>query len=187
VSAVQIVKAWQVPNLTPATRLVLLDLAECADHQGRNAYRSEQTIADWIQLSLRTVKRAVAELRERKLITVQELPRQRRSTTYQLHLGNFQRGQIVTPKPALVVTLGVTNQRPRGDKSHIAYKDDPVRDPVDPQLPALMEALHALMGRYPSATPDFLLAKLSQQFHDQLGGEQHLVLHAIKKAKGYAG
>jgi hypothetical protein len=43
----QLVKAWQVPNLTPAVRLVLLDLADCADHEGRNAFRSEQTIADW--------------------------------------------------------------------------------------------------------------------------------------------
>ncbi|MGE0450878.1 MAG: helix-turn-helix domain-containing protein [Vicinamibacterales bacterium] len=92
-SAKQLVLAWQVPGLTPGTRLVLMDLADCADHDGRNAFRSERTIGEHTMLSTRTVKRAMQTLRGRGLIVVQELPTNRRSTTYELRLpGAVRRG-----------------------------------------------------------------------------------------------
>lgn len=181
-----LVRAWQVPNLTPATRLVLLDLADCADHEGRNAYRSERTIAGYIQLDVRTVKRAIKELRRRHLICIQELPRQRRSTTYELSLGNFQRGQIVTSKKRSGVTLGVTNPHARGDKVHIPSLSDPVLDPVDPRLPALMTELQRILAQHPACSSEYLKARLFERFADQLDGDDRLVIHAIKKAKGWA-
>lgn len=90
-SARQLVLAWQVAGLTPATRLVLMDLADCADHDGRNAFRSERTIGEHTMLSTRTVKRAMQTLRGRGLIVVQELPTNRRSTTYELRLSGSGR------------------------------------------------------------------------------------------------
>jgi hypothetical protein len=183
VSAKQLVAAWQVPNLTPAVRLVLLDLADCADHEGRNAFRSEQTIADWCQISLRTVKRAIAELLKRKLITIQELPRQRKSTTYQLQLAAVARGVNLSPLGAPGVTLGVTNRRLSGDKTAgPSTKDDPGIDPGDPRFADVLRVIRSAMRAHPGCTPDFLRAKVLQE----LGRDDQLVLRAIMHSRSSA-
>lgn len=142
------VRAWEVRNLTPSERLVLLALADCADREGRNAFRSESTIADHTQLGLRTVKRAIANLKTKRLIEVQELPVQRRSTTYSLFPAGPDRGEgrpvehesrganLAPLQNRLGVPLGVPNVTLRGAKSNIPYKDDPVFDPVEPHARA---------------------------------------------------
>jgi len=168
VSAQMMVKAWEEPGLKPSERLVLLALADCADRVGRNAFKSESTIADHTQLSLRTVKRAIAELLELELIEIQERPTNRRSTTYRLfpvycaaleaaeeqarggdnlappagRQRGARGGDNVTP---LGVTRGVTPGVTRGVTFRDRYKDEPVDpgEPVDPSVVSFL-ALFAL-------------------------------------------
>jgi transcription initiation factor IIE alpha subunit len=63
-------------KLTPATKLVLLGLI---DHYP-NIYPSQKTIANKLGLSLATVKRAIAELRDKNLIITSE--KEKLSLTY---------------------------------------------------------------------------------------------------------
>ena len=162
-SAQMLVKAWETPGLTPAERLVLLALADCADRFGRNAFKSETTIADHTRLSLRTVKRAIQALKVDGHITVQELPTNRRSTTYQLFAeycaaleaseAAARRGDNVTPPrqtgsrtgrgdtlSPLEVTREVTRGVTLGVTFRDPYKEEPV-DPVEPVEPAVVSIL----------------------------------------------
>ena len=160
-SGKQLVLAWQERKLTPATRLVLLALADCADLEGRNAFLGERCIAEHTLLSLRTVKRAITALKASGLIFIQELPTNRRSTTYQLCLS---RGDNVTPRrgdnvsPLGVtsrVTLRVTNQQ----IPHTSYKEDPV-DPVDPVVALLAKFADESLRAYPDAPRSWHLDSL---------------------------
>lgn len=123
------VKAWDVRGLTPSERLVLLALAECADREGRNAFRSKSTIADYVQLGERTVQLALRNLKARQLIAVQEGPRQRRATTYLL----FPRGADFAPlKTGSGEQLGEQKTLTRGASCSPGTLD-PLLDPVDPR------------------------------------------------------
>ena len=154
--------AWQEPDLNASQRLVLMDLADCSDREGRNAFRSESSIAEHCQLSLRTVKSAVKFLKDTGRLVVQELPTARRSTTYQLTLGRGAKAAPVSdgrsgadsaplsgagsaPQGCNPITSrGATRGASRGAKCTFPptppYKEDPV-DPVDP-------ALARLLGRF---------------------------------------
>lgn len=154
-SAQQMILAWQEPSLTASQRLVLMDLADCSDREGRNAFRSESSIAEHCQLSIRTVKAAVKTLKERRLLVVQELPTGRKSTTYQLLLGRGAKSAPVSDDRSgandapvsgaesapLTDRSGATRGATRGAKCTFPptppYKEDPV-DPVDPALARLL-------------------------------------------------
>lgn len=162
-SALMMVKAWETTNLTPSERLVLLALADCSDRDGLNAYRSERTIAEHTQLGLRTVKAAVAALKVKGHIAVQELPTNRRSTTYRLFPGMGadsapQRdrvgGAAFAPRMGagsapLGVQLGVQKMTARGAESAFPPtppdKEEPVFDPVEPAAVPLIAKLAIAM------------------------------------------
>jgi hypothetical protein len=154
-SAQQMIHAWQEPDLTASQRLVLMDLADCSDREGRNAFRSESSIAEHCQLSLRTVKSAVKTLKERGLLIVQELPIARKSTTYQLMLGRGAKSAPVSGERSGANTAPVSgaNSAPldslrgatRGATRGANYAFPPTppnrEDPVDPVDPALARLL----------------------------------------------
>lgn len=148
------VRAWKEPGLNSSERLVLLALADCSDRSGANAYRSEHTIADHTMLALRTVKRSIQALKAKQLISVQELPTNRRATTYQLFPQEMVGGAKLTPQERrsgganltphvgatltpLGVTPRVTSRVPNVQIPHTPYKEEPV-DPVDPGVASLL-------------------------------------------------
>lgn len=55
---------WQHSESTGNARLVLLAIADAADQHGENAWPAQQTIADMVRVSVRTVRRLVADLVE---------------------------------------------------------------------------------------------------------------------------
>jgi hypothetical protein len=56
--------AWEHSKASGNARLVLLAIADAADQQGANAWPSQATIASMCRISVRTVRRLVAELVE---------------------------------------------------------------------------------------------------------------------------
>ncbi len=138
-------------DLSPAQHWTLLVLADFADSGGRNSWPATATIAARARLGLRTVKRALADLRNKGLIITQAPANtQHKSTTYALNLTLLQRGQNGTgasaaPGPALPGTgaTGAWNpsQSPSPSPCATAPKDERVQDraraPLDPdQIPA---------------------------------------------------
>ena len=84
-------------DLSPAQHWTLLVLADFADQDGRNAWPATATIAARSRLGLRTVKRALADLRAKGLITVQAPANTRhKSVTYALNLSRLHKGQSGT-------------------------------------------------------------------------------------------
>lgn len=83
-------RAERTGPLDPTARLVLLHLADRADHEGRAAYPSKQTLARHLGMSERTVQRHLANLRASGHITegdqrhVSHMPADRRPTVYDL-------------------------------------------------------------------------------------------------------
>lgn len=163
------VLAWQEPDLTPAHRLVLLALADCADLDGRNAFVGERSISEHTTLSLRTVKTAIKALRVRGLIVVQALPTNRRSTTYQLQLsGGANRAPVAGVNAAphvganaapLEVISRVQSWVQNQQIPHTPYKEDPV-DPVDPAVSLLSKFADESLRAYPEAPRSWHLAAL---------------------------
>lgn len=72
----------------PAARAVLMMLAERVDKHGRGAFPSQTSMADSLGVSVRTVERAIRDLRERGLIVdgdpalVAEIPSRFRPNVY---------------------------------------------------------------------------------------------------------
>ena len=62
---------WRLPDVTAAQRLVLLALASFTDQRGANAYPSQSTLARMCCCSRSTIKRALASLIRRGLISPQ--------------------------------------------------------------------------------------------------------------------
>lgn len=155
------VKAWDVHDLTPAERLVLLALAECADRDGRNAFKSESTIADYVQVNIRTVRRSLETLKARQLIDVQEARRQHRPTTYRL----FPARPDIVPglKSGSDRTSDRTNKQSRPDIGR-GRTLDPLLDPVDPLALLGLFAKRALevLTEEPTIRPDQLRRRLEE-------------------------
>ncbi len=189
-SAEMMVRAWKTEGLTPAERLVLLALADCADRTGTNAFRSESTIADHTLLSLRTVKRSVQGLRAKRLIVIQELPTNRRATTYRLFPDEAVRGDNQTPQTATAggdrqsprrVRSGGDNETPLGVTSGVTSvvtfrdpsKEDPVDpvDPVDPRLANLLvTAVDAELAHDGDWSDELLLLRIRRRVASLCGG-----------------
>lgn len=131
--------AWETPNLAPSERLVLLALAECADFEGRNAFRSVPSIAAYIQVDARTVQRSILALRGRGLVDVQEKPSQHRPTTYQVFPS---RGDKLSSLTSSRGDTGVTLSPSRGDTDGAASLD-PLLDPMklEERRPSVPEAI----------------------------------------------
>lgn len=158
------VLAWQEPGLTPAQRLVLLALADCADLEGRNAFVGERSISDHTSLALRTVKMGIKSLRDKGLIVIQQLPTNRRSTTYQLLLpGGANRAPHVGANRApLEVISRVQSGVQNVQIPHTPYKEDPF-DPVDPRIVSLLAKFgDESLRRFPDADRDWHLHQLNR-------------------------
>ena len=87
---------WLLPHLLPIDRLVLLCLADFADDDGGNCYPSQETLARRCA-DPTTVRRSLGRLQRGGWITVEERPRQHRSTRYRLH--------IIQPRPGAAPSL----------------------------------------------------------------------------------
>jgi hypothetical protein len=83
---------WEIDDLpSPAVRLVLLKLADCAHDHGGGAFPSVRRLAKDCGLNPATVQRSLTWLREEGWIEVEEEARQHRPTTWRLLFD--QRGQ----------------------------------------------------------------------------------------------
>lgn len=152
------VKAWDIPGLTAAERLVLLALADCADREGRNAFKSRTTIAHHVQLKVRTVQRALQSLKLKGHIAIQELPRQHRPTTYRLFPGRGDRLSPLNGRSG--ETQGETNGHAQG-RHHEARSLDPLLDPVDPGVLSLFQKAAAeILSRENGLTDPQAVARL---------------------------
>lgn len=105
---------------------VLVKLADVAQPNGTAAWRHAQEMADELGVSLRSVRRALSDLRELGLIQygdqqhVAHIRKDRRPTVYDLPLGKSIEPTLDTPRgdePVTPheVTTTVTSSAPRGD------------------------------------------------------------------------
>lgn len=78
--------AWYVDGLTPAQKAVLVALADHANDDGRHVYPGAKRIAIKTSYTTRTVRRALADLREMGLITVARESSHHRPTEYEIDL-----------------------------------------------------------------------------------------------------
>jgi len=109
---------WEHSESSGTARMVLLAIADAADHHGANAWPSQPTLAAMCRISVRTVIRAVAELEQLgELEVIQHggpaYREDRRPNRYRLVKMSPPTGcQLVTP---LLPPRG-DNRAPRGDK-----------------------------------------------------------------------
>lgn len=197
-----LVRAWEVRGLKPSERLVLLALADCADREGCNAFRSQASIAEHTQLDLRTVKRAVKALTDERLISIQEAKRQHRPTTYRLFASGGKapplavsgRGDNLSPLRRSVVTSVVTNPQSSGDIARRASLD-PLLDPGDPPradardaerwLQKLSDQVHYLLQANPAQDSESLYERLSAlAIEHELPHTPDTLTRAIRQALG---
>lgn len=82
--------AWYVYGLTPAQKAVLVALADHADDSGANARPSVDRLVVKTSCAERTVRRALADLRNMGLIHVSNESAQHRATEYILDLPEMQ-------------------------------------------------------------------------------------------------
>lgn len=82
--------AWYVRGLTPAQKAVLVALADHASHEGKQVFPSVGRIAIKTSYSQRTVRRALATLREMSLIIVERNSTFRQPTEYRINLTQMQ-------------------------------------------------------------------------------------------------
>jgi hypothetical protein len=117
---------WQHSESTGNARLVLLAIADAADQHGENAWPAQQTIADMVRVSVRTVRRLVADLVELGELEVEQhaggtsrTRDDRRPHLYRLPKMAGQNGRTtVSPRPVTGGQIGGhgrTNREARAD------------------------------------------------------------------------
>lgn len=118
---------WQL-NLPPTVKYVAVRLAEYADDRGGSVFPSIDRLARETGLHERTVQRSVAELKRRRVITVEEAHGSHRATRYR-----FPVITAASPQPAPV---RVAESHPTGDPvPHLGWQritrsvSDPPSDP----------------------------------------------------------
>jgi|TARA_R110000824_G_scaffold78993_1_gene199136 hypothetical protein len=65
----QLPAIWQLKDLLPTDKLVLLALAQHGDSAGRNAYPAQSTLAGYCNVTARTVRRSLRTLIDKGIIT----------------------------------------------------------------------------------------------------------------------
>jgi hypothetical protein len=65
----QLPAIWQLKDLLPTDKLVLLALAQHGDTAGRNAYPAQSTLAGYCNVTARTVRRSLRNLIAKGIIT----------------------------------------------------------------------------------------------------------------------
>jgi len=65
----QLPAIWQLKDLSPTDKLVLLALAQHGDTAGRNAYPAQSTLAGYCNVNVRTVRRSLRTLIDKGIIT----------------------------------------------------------------------------------------------------------------------
>lgn len=91
---------WKLAGVPAAQRIVLLKLADCAHHDGENAFPSVATMANECGLSERSVQNALRRLESSGLIDVQVPATRYRSTTYRVVMGARRAPLAVPPDRA---------------------------------------------------------------------------------------
>jgi hypothetical protein len=90
--------AWRVADLTPAQKVVLLALADHADAEGGHVYPSVARLVVKTSCGERTVRRALGQLREAKIIQVVQAASHHRSTEYRLDVARMKARQVDLPE-----------------------------------------------------------------------------------------
>lgn len=131
---------WEVP-LRATEKIVLLKLADNANHAGRNAFPSVSTIAARCGLSERAVQAALRRLQSQGLIAVQARATRYRPTTYSIVMGAGQSPMAGTgasdpSRGACNGTAAVQQERIMG----AGPSPDPSIDPsIEPSLRAISQ------------------------------------------------
>ncbi len=63
------------PLFTPAAKLVGWEIVQCVDEAVGYAWPKEETLAEWLSIDKRTVRRAVQELEQKSVMVVQRVHR----------------------------------------------------------------------------------------------------------------
>lgn len=151
---------WKLA-LNPTAKLILLRLADCADHDGKNAYPSVKTIASDCGLGESTVREHLAELRASGILAVQRRSSQHFPTIYAIKpdlqnpdLQNPDLQQAVPRPPATGVRPPATGPDPSRS----------VRDPSNTTTTvanaAVFAAIENLQGSLTSFVTDAVNAEL---------------------------
>jgi hypothetical protein len=96
--------AWYVDDLTPAQKAVLVALADHADDEGNRVYPSVQRIGIKTSYAERTVRRALADLRNIGLVHIVKEATHHAPTEYRLDLPQMQ---VMQYRPATNAGHGV--------------------------------------------------------------------------------
>lgn len=144
--------AWYVEGLTPAQKAVLVALADHATDDGRHVYPGAKRIATKTSYTTRTVRRALADLREMGLIVVIEEASHHRPTEYEIDLTECQARQA-RPDTESGHDLTEDPERPdRGSpKPSVNHQEEPSGDPPTP--PFEPEVEHEIPGMPPDLRP----------------------------------
>lgn len=118
-------------GLTPAQKLMLLGLAERADRQGRYAFPSVATLAQYAECSERTVELGLQALVAGGWITVQRKATNRMPTTYVVNLERLSRGEESSPQNlSLPMTARGEDSCTPGAKFSTSRGEETSPDPV---------------------------------------------------------
>lgn len=104
---------WDLRGLSDTQRLVALALADHADHDGRNAYPSVDTLALKTELHRRTVQRALADLVARGILEIEHEHSRHRPRTYRF-VGVADGHPSTAPEVIPTESPGVAAGTPRG-------------------------------------------------------------------------
>jgi hypothetical protein len=63
------------PLFTPAAKLVCWEIVQCVDEAIGYAWPKEETLAEWLSIDVRTVRRAIQELEQMSVMVVQRVHR----------------------------------------------------------------------------------------------------------------
>lgn len=106
---------WKSRGLTPTQKLLLLQLADHADGDGRNAYPSVATMCAETGLSRRAVQGTLRDLESRGILKIERFQRASAPRHYRVMIDELPGGAPATPPPAHHVRpRGAHHVRPRG-------------------------------------------------------------------------
>lgn len=122
-------RAWYVPGLTPAQKAVLVALADHANISGGNAYPSVGRLCVKTSYAERTVRRALADLREAGLIIVQYEATRHKPTVYALDLPEMHPSESLDlPETTLDLPENTVSPATDAPKPSLTVNEQPLQD-----------------------------------------------------------
>jgi hypothetical protein len=131
---------WKVAGLSSSEKYVLLSLADHADRKGRSIFPGAKRTAQKTGLSERTVRRAFAGLRRKKLITIAKKHTQHFPTEYMINITVVNELTSQTCQP----DMSDTSQTCQPDMSDTSQTCQP--DMSDTPRPATVSARPATVS-----------------------------------------